>query len=76
MKDFRDEWFFNQHFSVEEQEQLWQWVESSGDKLDIRYINKYYCAHHPNDKNNEICVIAMAEKSQCQAWIKKLGFKY
>jgi len=27
MKDFRNEWFFNQHYSKDELEQLWEWVQ-------------------------------------------------
>lgn len=36
MKDFRNEWFFKQHYTTEELEQLWSWVEQGGDSVDIK----------------------------------------
>lgn len=36
MKDFRKEWFYNQHFSQEELEQLYEWCQKGGYEVDIK----------------------------------------
>ena len=47
MKDFRNEWFFNQHYSKEELNQLWEWVQKGGEHIEVKKHNGKWSGFHP-----------------------------
>ena len=54
MQDFRNEWFFNQHYSKEELEQLWAWVQEGGSDVDVKEHNGKWSGFHPLDTEMKI----------------------
>ena len=75
MKDFRNDWFFNQHYSKEELTQLWKWVEEGGDALDVKKHNGKYSGFHPLDVKMTIDIAGQSTKKDCINWMKRLGFR-
>jgi len=74
MKDFRNEWFFNQHYSKEELEQLWAWVEEGGSDVDVKEHNGKWSGFHPLDTEMKIDIAGQPTKDDCCNWMKRLGF--
>jgi len=74
MKDFRNEWFFNQHYSTEEINQLWKWVEEGGTEVDVKEHNGKWSGFHPLDTEMTIDIAGQPTKEDCYNWMKRLGF--
>lgn len=75
MKDFRDEWFFNEWYSKDELEQLWEWCEQSGPFVTIKENNGKWSGFHIEDKDMEIDIAGQPTKNDCKNWMKRLGFE-
>jgi len=75
MKDFRNGWFFNEHYSKEELEQLWKWVEEGGRYLNIKERDGKWSGFHPLDTELRIDIAAQSTKEDCCNWVKRMGFK-
>jgi len=75
MKDFRNDWFFNQWYSKEELEKLWNWVEKSGNKVEVKEKNGKWSGFHIEDKDLEIDIAGQPTVEDCCNWMKRLGFE-
>jgi len=75
MIDFRNEWFFNEWFSKEELEKLWNWTLEGGGKIKVKEVDGKYVGYHVMDKDFEIDLVSMPTEKDCQNWIKRLGFE-
>ena len=75
MKDFRNEWFFNQHYSKEELYQLWEWVQKGGEHIEVKKHNGKWSGFHPLDTEMKIDIAGQKTKEDCCNWMKRLGFK-
>ena len=72
--DIREDWFFNQWFSKEELEKLWQWIQKSGNNVNVREFKGKWTGFHIEDKDSEIDLVAMPTKKDCENWMKRMGF--
>lgn len=75
MKDFREEWFFNQHYNKDELNQLWEWCEQSGNKVEIKERNGKWSGFHILDEDMDIDLAGQATKEDCCNWMTRLGFE-
>lgn len=75
MKDFRNEWFFNQWYSKDELEQLWNWVQVGGDGVNVKQHNGKWCGFHPLDTELKVDLAGQRTKEDCCNWMERLGFK-
>lgn len=76
MTDVRKEWFYQQHFSTEELEQLHQWNGEQGMKAIVAMNDGgNYGGYHIADKGRTIMLVAYADKGMCETWIRRLGFE-
>lgn len=75
MKDFRDDWFFNEWYSKDELNQLWGWCEKSGFFVTIKEQNDKWSGFHIEDKDMKIDIAGQPTKTDCENWMKRLGFE-
>lgn len=75
MKDFRDDWFFNQHYSKDELNKLWNWVEKSNNHVNVKEHNGKWSGFHVLDTEMEIDIAGQPTKDDCGNWMKRLGFE-
>lgn len=75
MKDIRNDWFFNQHYSKEELETLWAWMLKSGNKVNVKEKNKKWSGFHIEDSEMEIDIAGQPTEEDCRNWMKRLGFE-
>jgi hypothetical protein len=76
---FMNDWFFNQWFSKEELEKMWNWSQISNTaysyKLSGNDPDHRFCGYLTEDKDREIELVSMPTKEACDNWIKRLGFE-
>lgn len=73
--DVRGEWFYQQHFTEEELEQIHAWNTSIGRKAHaILLPSGMYGGYHQADKEKSLLLVSMAEKSMVDNWLIRLGF--
>jgi len=75
MKDFRDEWFFNEWYTKDELNQLWEWCEKSGGIVDIKLNNEKWSGFHIEDKDFTIDIAGQSTENDCRNWMTRLGFE-
>ena len=75
MKDFRDEWFFNEWYTKDELNQLWEWCEKSGNFFTIKENNGKWSGFHIEDTEKTIDIAGQPTKNDCKNWITRLGFQ-
>lgn len=75
MNDIREDWFFNQHYSKDELNQLWEWSQKSGEIVDIKINNGKWSGFHIEDTEFTIDIAGQSTESDCRIWMERLGFK-
>ena len=75
MKDIREDWFYNQHYSKEELEKLWGWIQKSGNKVEVKKHNGLWSGFHIEDYDMEIDLAGQKTEEDCVNWMARLGFE-
>ncbi len=70
---FMEDWFFNQHFSKEELEKLWNWKQISNLTKAVEKDGSWV-GFHTEDANQEVDIVDMDSKEMCENWLSRLGF--
>ena len=74
MKDFINDRFLNQHYSKDELEQLWLWVQEGGSDVDVKLQNDKWSGFHPLDTEMKIDIAGQPTREDCCNWMERLGF--
>lgn len=82
MKDIREDWFMNKHFSKDELEEIYQWEQEAGkvakiitkDNFPDLLNDEYFALVHINDLSNRIILCSMKEEYMLRRWAERLGY--
>lgn len=76
MEDFREEWFFKQHFSKTELDVLWQWCQKTNNCVIYESGGKFSAFHELDAVGKTIDIVTMPTLDSCIVWLERLGFTY
>jgi hypothetical protein len=74
MNDIRTDWFWNQHYTTDELELLWNWIQKGGNNVKVFFHNGKWCGFHVLDTEKEVDLIGQNSKEDCIKWMIKIGF--
>ena len=73
-ESFKRDWFLNQHFTDEELDKLWDWSEISNTAKAVEKEGNWW-GFMTEDKDQEVELVVMENKKDCEQWIERLGFE-
>ncbi len=73
MQDVRNNWFFQQHYTKEELNTLWKWIEEGGDRVEVKEDKGVWSGYHVLDTEMRIDIAGQKTQQDCVNWIRKLG---